>query len=101
MEMAVTRDPEQEETRVLHDLVDFTGKDVLEIGCGDGRFTWRYAGRARSVLALDSDPVAIAQARAGLSAHLRDRVRLAVDDITTAEVPPDTFDVVVLSWSLC
>ena len=37
-------DPEGVETRVLHDLVDFRGKDVLEIGCGDGRMTWRYAG---------------------------------------------------------
>lgn len=99
--MAVTRDPEQAETRVLHDLVNFTGKDVLEIGCGDGRFTWRYAARARSVLALDPDEAAVAQARADLPAHLRDRVRFAVGDITTAELPTATFDVVALSWSLC
>ena len=99
--MAVSRDPEQTETRVLHDLVDFAGKDVLEIGCGDGRFTWRIADRARSVLALDPDAAAIATARADQPARLRDRVRFAVADITTAAVPPSTFDVVALSWSLC
>lgn len=99
--MAVTRDPEQAETRALHDLVDFAAKDVLEVGCGDGRLTWRYADRARSVLALDSDPGAVAQARAALPDHLRDRVRFVVGDITAAGIPPATFDVVALSWSLC
>ena len=37
--MAARFDPEQVETRVIHDLVDFDGKDVLEIGCGDGWVT--------------------------------------------------------------
>lgn len=98
--MAVARDPEQAETRALHELVDFAGKDVLEVGCGDGRFTWRYAARTRSVLALDPDAAAIAQARADQPAHLGSRVTFAVADITTAQIPTAAFDVVVLSWSL-
>ena len=32
-------DPEGTEKKVLHDLVDFKGKDVIEVGCGDGRMT--------------------------------------------------------------
>jgi ubiquinone/menaquinone biosynthesis C-methylase UbiE len=46
-------EPEGNETRILHELMDFRGKDVLEIGCGDGRMTWRYAQLVRLVLALD------------------------------------------------
>src|SRR5215470_5938927 len=53
--MPVVHDPEHAETRVIHDLLDFTGTDVLEVGCGNGRLTWRYADRTRSVLALDPD----------------------------------------------
>ena len=99
--MAVVLDPEQTETRVLRDLVDVAHRDVVEIGCGNGRLTWRYARRARSVLALDPDANAIAQARAGLPARLRERVTFAVADITTAEIPLAAFDVALLSWSLC
>ena len=46
-------DPEGVETRVVHDLIDFSAKNVLEIGCGDGRLTWRFADAAASVLAFD------------------------------------------------
>jgi tRNA G46 methylase TrmB len=37
--MTVRVDPENNETRALLDLVNFTNKRVLEIGCGDGRLT--------------------------------------------------------------
>ncbi len=101
--MTVLRDPEHAETRAIHDLIDFSGTDVLEVGCGDGRLTWRYADRTRSVLALDPDAAAIEQARAnlpGLPEPLRHTVTFQVADITSVELPREAFDVVVLSWSL-
>jgi 2-polyprenyl-3-methyl-5-hydroxy-6-metoxy-1,4-benzoquinol methylase len=99
--MTVTLDPEQVETGVIHDLIDFAGKDVLEVGCGNGRLTWRFADRARSVLGLDPDAAAIGEARAGLPERLRATVAFREGDITAAELPAAAFDVVVLSWSLC
>jgi 2-polyprenyl-3-methyl-5-hydroxy-6-metoxy-1,4-benzoquinol methylase len=99
-EMVVALDPEQAETRVIHELVDFADRDVLEVGCGDGRLTWRYAARARSVLALDPDKDAIGQARAHLPDLLGPRVTFQFADITTAILPPATFDVVIFAWSL-
>ena len=98
--MTVIRDPEQTETRMIHELIDFTNRDVLEVGCGDGRLTERFAGHTRSVLALDPDATAIARARASLPERLRSRVSFQVADITSVELPPAAFDVVVLSWSL-
>jgi len=41
--MAVRTDPEGNETLALFDLVQLDGREVLEIGCGDGRLTRRYA----------------------------------------------------------
>ena len=99
--MSVLLDPAQTETRILHDLIDFAGKDVLEIGCGDGRMTWRFADSARSVLALDPEAQSIAEAQAVATAQSRSNVRFQVADITTAKLPPVTFDVAVFSWSLC
>ena len=99
--MSVLLDPEEEETRILHTLIDFTGKDVLEIGCGDGRMTWRFASSPRSVLALDPVAPSIAEAQAIATAHPRSNVRFQVADITTVLLPREAFDVAVFSWSLC
>lgn len=94
-------DPEGMEVRALHALVDFTNKEVLEVGCGDGRLTWQYADQARRVLALDPSAPAIARARANLPDSLRTTVTFAVADITTAELPSAAFDVALFAWSLC
>ncbi len=98
--MTVLRDPEGAEPRALGELVDFTGKDVLEIGSGEGRLTWRYAERARSVLGLDASAKSVAAAREALPAHLRERVRFEVADVTATEPPAAAFDVALLAWSL-
>ena len=98
--MQPRRDPKEHETRVIHNLVDFAGKDVLEVGCGDGRLTWRFAPATRSVLALDPDESMLARARASRPRGLRSRVVFQAADITTAELSQAAFDVAVLSWSL-
>ncbi|MGH8937300.1 MAG: class I SAM-dependent methyltransferase [Acidimicrobiia bacterium] len=98
--MSVSIDPEGVETRVIHELVDFYGKSVLEVGCGDGRLTWRYAAVAGRVLALDPDEEEIARAIEDTPQALRSKVRFAVADIRQAELPEDGFDVAILSYSL-
>ena len=61
--MIGTHDPEGVERRTLHDLVDFNGKGVFEVGCGEGRMTWLYADAAASVLGFDPNEDSIALAR--------------------------------------
>jgi ubiquinone/menaquinone biosynthesis C-methylase UbiE len=98
--MAIRHDPEGAETRVVHALVDFRGQDVLEVGCGDGRLTWRYCAGARSVLALDpkADEIATARREAARLGHRH--VVFEVADVTTWAPPATGFDVAVLSWSI-
>ncbi|HVC81529.1 MAG TPA: class I SAM-dependent methyltransferase [Chloroflexota bacterium] len=93
-------DPEGNETRVLHALIDFRDKDVLEIGCGDGRMTWRYAAHTRSVLALDPNAARIEQAIASTPDALKPVVTFRVADIAKSSLPERAFDLAVLSWSL-
>ena len=93
-------DPEGVETRTIHDLIDFAGKDVLEIGCGDGRMTWRYAESTRSVLAIDPDEDSIAVAREQTPGKLKSRVAFMAAGITDVELAENGFDVAILSWSI-
>jgi ubiquinone/menaquinone biosynthesis C-methylase UbiE len=97
----VAVDPDGHETRALHSLVNFSGKDVLEIGCGAGRMTWRFAEAARSVIALDPRASDIELARRATPRHMRERVRFLAADATTYRYAAGKFDVVVLSHSLC
>jgi 2-polyprenyl-3-methyl-5-hydroxy-6-metoxy-1,4-benzoquinol methylase len=98
--MALVFDPEGVETRILHRLVDFLGKDVLEVGCGDGRLTWRYADQAASVLAIDPKENKIALARERTPEHLRSLVTFQTADIASLDAPEAAFDVAILSWSI-
>jgi len=85
---------------VLDRLVDFDGKRVLEIGCGDGRMTWLYAARASYVLGIDSDPESIDEARKATPGDFDDRVEFRTAEAEALEVPPPRFDIAFLSWSL-
>ena len=98
--MAIHFDPEGNETKILHELVDFSGKNVIEIGCGDGRLTWRYAHMAASVLALDPKADAIAKAIEKTPDSLKPIVTFQADDITTLDLPTQAYDVAIFSWSI-
>jgi ubiquinone/menaquinone biosynthesis C-methylase UbiE len=98
--MAWALDPEEYEKRVLHELVGFVDKDVLEVGCGDGRLTWRYAAPAATVLACDPKEDAIALARTHLPASWRGRVTFRAADITTMELPEAAFDIAIFARSI-
>jgi 2-polyprenyl-3-methyl-5-hydroxy-6-metoxy-1,4-benzoquinol methylase len=97
--LSCVKDPEGAEARVLGQTADFTGARVLEIGCGDGRLTWLYAPRARSVLGIDPEDEQIAIARTNTPPDLADRVEFEVreaEDLSKTAA----FDVAFLSWSL-
>ncbi len=126
--MSIRLDPEDTETTALLDYADFTNKRVLEIGCGDGRLTWRYAEHAAHVIAIDPEADRIETAIKDTPAHLKDRVEFQVSSVeefqstlTTAPVgvladrprrgrrgeqnpiqpSQGLFDCVFMSWSLC
>lgn len=101
--MAVRIDPNNSDSRALLAMVELGGRHVLEIGCGDGRFTWRYADKAGRVTALEPSAAQFVLARDQVPSRLVDRIEfrnIAFEDFSSASAPA-TFDIVILSWSLC
>ena len=101
--MTIRIDPENNETRALLDMVDFSEKNVLEIGCGDGRLTWRYADKAAHVMAIEPSAEQIELAKENLPSNLQGRVDFHVATLEefAGKSPPSIFDLVILSYSLC
>ena len=99
----ITIDPETNEVRCLLKFADFSNKDVLEIGCGDGRLTWRYADKAAHVTAIEPSAEQIALARENLPKQLKGQVEFhvaALEDFADKS-QSSIFDLVILSYSLC
>ena len=100
--MTIRVDPDHNEVNALFELVDLSGRNVLEIGCGDGRLTWRYAHTARHVTAIDSWEEGIKKAKENMPRELQDRVEFQRSAFLdhAGNVPSSFFDTVILSWSL-
>jgi len=98
--MPVERDPEQAETQILHNLLNFANRHILEIGCGDGRLTWRYAPTAGSVAGIDLDHNQLLGARQACQPFLQTKVFFTLADSLALPFPASQFDTVLLAWSL-
>jgi ubiquinone/menaquinone biosynthesis C-methylase UbiE len=93
-------DPEEREPAALRRLTSFAGRRVLELGCGDGRLTFKYARDAASVLAVDVDAGAIAEAAACRPTDLTGTVSFEVSGAAEVDAPRQSFDVALFSSSL-
>lgn len=90
-------DPAGVEAATLDRLVDFRGMDVIDLGCGDGRTSRHLARTARSVLGIDPDAEAIAQARASSTGGAP---VFEIADAVSFDRPEGSLDAVVCTRSL-
>lgn len=104
--MTISLDLEENEIKSLFEFTGkLSGKRVLEIGCGDGRLTWRYASQAAQVVAIDPNPEKVSRAQQNPPVELSTRVTfhaLGLEEFA-AQYPPGVakpFDLVLLAWSL-
>jgi 2-polyprenyl-3-methyl-5-hydroxy-6-metoxy-1,4-benzoquinol methylase len=93
-------DPEGAHLAALRRLVDFRGRRVIELGCGDGRLTIPVARDAARVIAFDPDAEAVERARRTLPSDLAERVEYRVASGTEIEVQRGSLDLALFSWSL-
>lgn len=98
--MPLQKDPENVEGKILQRLVDFSNARVVEVGCGEGRLTWKYAPRAKFVAAFDSDNDALRVAKA--DARLKGISQVQFAEASARHIPfsKETFDIAILAWSL-
>ncbi len=99
--MTLQKDPEGFEQKILHTLVDFKDKRALEVGCGEGRLTFKYAAASALTVGFDPDHDALRIARAdaqdkscGTYVHFT--------GASASHIPfsKETFDIAILAWSL-
>ena len=98
--MALKCSTDGSETGVLNSIADFTDPPVVEIGCGDGRMTKRFASSARYVHAIDTDPIVISAAKAGIPRSLIAKVRYEVADICDIKLPNQAYQIAVFAMSI-
>lgn len=94
--MTVIHDPENLEYLKLHSIVDFTNRDVLEIGCGGGRLTALYHETTRSVTGIDHDFEGLQIARD----YVTENTQFTMADTIHLPFRKNSFDIALFSWSL-
>ncbi len=72
----------------LLEAEDLKDKVVLDVGCGAGRLTLLIASRCRSVIGIDRDTTAIAQARQRAAAERLANAEFSVVDAEAVEYDP-------------
>ena len=98
--MPVQIDPEGFETAHVQKFLEPANAHVLEIGCGTGRLTWRYAETARRVAGIDLDATRVQTALRECPTQLSARVAFAIAEVRSLPFPAQTFDRSLLAWSL-
>ena len=86
-------DPEQAQLTAVLGAADFSGKRILEVGCGEGRLTWGIASQGAAVLAFDPFAAAVEIARATCPDELREKVRFEVASAAEIEVEPQSVEI--------
>ncbi len=100
--MTTQTDPEGTETRYLlgyADLAQRSSKRVLEVGCGDGRLTWRYAHAAMQVIGIDLHEDDLRVAIIDRPADLANRVSFARADALHLPLADHSCDLAIFAWS--
>lgn len=98
--MATEMDPAGVELRTIHEIADLRNSQVLEVGAGDGRLTFRYAMETKSVIGIDTKESDIQSAAETCCAELRAKVHFLCAGATALPFPAKAFDVVLLASSL-
>ncbi len=97
--MAYRYDPIDPELEALTRLAGgFAGKRVLEIGCGNGRITRKYAPQATFIDAIDPNQAKIDRA---LELTPTDHTHVHYHAVPLEDfVAQHPYDLIILAWSL-
>ncbi|MFW9854371.1 MAG: class I SAM-dependent methyltransferase [Candidatus Thorarchaeota archaeon] len=95
------KSPEGIILEVFDDIITFKGKNILEIGCGDGRLTFKFSGLAKRVIAIDPDRKDVERALHTSSQPLSSKLDFQVATGEFLPFVPYAFDIIFYTGSLC
>ena len=98
--MATEVDPAGVMPRAILNAADFRDARVLEVGAGDGRLTFEYAGVPRSVVGIDTKEPDIRAASQCLGIEIRGDVQFLCASATALPFSAEQFGIVLLASSL-
>lgn len=93
-----------ENKTAIHNMlkhVNFETKNVLEIGCGDGRMSFQISKHAKSIVGIDPDDNEINKAMVIMQSKQIQNVTLKVGSLEDFDFKPQSYDIVLFSLSLC
>ncbi len=99
--MTLVMDPAGKEIRALMKAVEWKGKRVLEIGCGEGRLTMRLAAfQPLHIEAIDPDKARVRLARKNRPVKYNELINYHVGHAERLRYARNQFDIVIFAWSL-
>jgi ubiquinone/menaquinone biosynthesis C-methylase UbiE len=98
--MATEIDPTRVMPRSILRAADFRNTRVLEVGAGDGRLTFQYISRPKSVIGIDTKEPDIRSAIATPRTETRGQVRFLCASATALPFSAEQFEIVLLASSL-
>ena len=88
-------DNEEATRKIIERVTNIQGKQVLEVGCGDGRITSALVSKARKIVAIDPDKEKITKDRKNIK-----NVYFKIGSGERLEFKKESFDLVLFSLSL-
>lgn len=95
-------DPQNIETLVIEKYFSFEKKDVLDVGCGTGRFIVKILPKVKNVIGIDNDSDSIEVLKEIISErynHFSDKVYLYHKGIEEFNLGENVIDLAVFTWS--